>query len=97
MNATTDQAAQVEAGPYRVFVRAFTALRIFTGLVWLSNGLAKLIDKGGYDWGFISFNLITAARRSPSRTTPQEDLHRPAGRVLPECRVAELGFLRGPP
>jgi len=39
MNATTDQAAQVEAGPYRVFVRAFTALRIFTGLVWLSNGL----------------------------------------------------------
>jgi uncharacterized membrane protein YphA (DoxX/SURF4 family) len=39
--------------------RAFTALRIFTGLVWFSNGLAKLIDKGNYDWGFISFNLIT--------------------------------------
>lgn len=43
----------------RVFVMAFTALRIFTGLVWLSNGLAKLTDKGTYDWGFISFNLIT--------------------------------------
>ncbi len=45
MNATSDQAARVEAGSYRVFVRAFTALRIFTGLVLLSNGLAKLIDK----------------------------------------------------
>lgn len=59
MNATIDRPAGVEAGPYWVYVRAFTALRIFTGLVWLSNGLAKLIDKGGYDWGFFSFNLIT--------------------------------------
>lgn len=39
--------------------RAFTALRIFTGLVWLSNGLAKLVGKGGYDLGFFSFNLVT--------------------------------------
>jgi len=37
----------------------FTALRIFTGLVWLSNGLAKLFDRGTYDWGFFSFNLVT--------------------------------------
>jgi thiosulfate dehydrogenase (quinone) large subunit len=44
---------------YLAMARAFAALRIFTGLVWLSNGLAKLINKGTYDWGFISFNLIT--------------------------------------
>jgi len=43
----------------RVMTRAFTALRIFTGLVWFSNALAKIFDKGTYDWGFISFNLIT--------------------------------------
>ncbi len=41
-----------------IFVRLFTALRIFTGLVWLTNGLAKMINKSGYDIGFFSFNLI---------------------------------------
>jgi thiosulfate dehydrogenase (quinone) large subunit len=59
MTASTQPEAQAASAPHRVFVRAFTALRIFTGLVWLSNGLAKLIDKGTYDWGFISFNLVT--------------------------------------
>ena len=28
-----------------LMARVFTALRIFTGLVWLSNGVAKLIGK----------------------------------------------------
>lgn len=37
----------------------FTALRIFTGLVWLSNALAKVFNIGLVDWGFFSFNLIT--------------------------------------
>ena len=45
--------------PARMMARAFTALRIFTGLVWLSNALAKVVDKGLYDFGFISFNLVT--------------------------------------
>ncbi|MDQ2758495.1 MAG: DoxX family membrane protein [Actinomycetota bacterium] len=39
--------------------KAFTALRVFTGLVWLSNGVAKLIGKATYDLGFLSFNLIS--------------------------------------
>ncbi len=54
----TDQTVG-SVGTGRVMARAFTALRVFTGLVWFSNGLAKLIDKGSYDWGFISFGLIT--------------------------------------
>ncbi|MEP6851429.1 MAG: hypothetical protein ABJA87_02020 [bacterium] len=41
-----------------VFVRLFTALRIFIGLVWLSNGLAKVFEKNNYDLGFFSFNLV---------------------------------------
>jgi thiosulfate dehydrogenase [quinone] large subunit len=41
-----------------IFVRLFTALRIFTGLVWLSNALAKVFEKRTYDWGFFSFNLV---------------------------------------
>jgi thiosulfate dehydrogenase [quinone] large subunit len=44
---------------YRLMARAFTALRIFTALVWLSNALAKVTGIGNYDWGFFSFNLIT--------------------------------------
>jgi uncharacterized membrane protein YphA (DoxX/SURF4 family) len=44
-----------------VFARAFTALRIFTGLVWLSNGLAKSFEVAQYDLGFFSFNLISKA------------------------------------
>ncbi|MBN9098180.1 MAG: DoxX family membrane protein [Pseudonocardia sp.] len=51
--------AAVPLVPARVLAAAFTALRIFTGLVWLSNGLAKLIDKGNFDLGFFSFNLVT--------------------------------------
>ena len=43
----------------RLMARAFTALRIFTGLVWFSNALAKVFEIGTYDWGFISFNLVT--------------------------------------
>ncbi|MDD7941034.1 DoxX family membrane protein [Actinomycetospora lutea] len=46
--------------PYRLMAGAFAALRIFMGLVFLSNGLAKVTDVGNYDWGFISFNLITS-------------------------------------
>ncbi len=39
--------------------RAFAALRIFMGLVWLSNALAKVFGVAVVDWGFFSFNLIT--------------------------------------
>ena len=44
-----------------IFVRLFTLLRVFTGLVWLSNGLAKVFVKGSYDLGFFSFNLVTTS------------------------------------
>ncbi len=43
----------------RSLAGGFAVLRIFFGVVWLSNGLAKLTDTGNYDWGFASFNLIT--------------------------------------
>lgn len=55
---TTDPVAETDIS-HRLMARAFAALRIFTGLVWLSNALAKTFDVGNYDWGFFSFNLIT--------------------------------------
>lgn len=54
--ATTQPA--VSAALSQTLAKGFAALRIFFGLIWLSNGLAKLIGKGSYDWGFMSFNLI---------------------------------------
>ncbi|HEY6425018.1 MAG TPA: DoxX family membrane protein [Pseudonocardiaceae bacterium] len=45
--------------PCRAFAQGFAALRIFIGLVWLSNALAKVTGVGVVDWGFFSFNLIT--------------------------------------
>lgn len=97
MNATIDQAAQVEAGPYRVFVGAFTALRIFTGLVWLSNGLAKLIDKGGYDWGFISFNLVTrGSAQSIANDASKKTYIAPLGAFYQNVVLPRTGGSSGP-
>lgn len=48
----------VDARSAALMARAFTALRIFTGLVWLTNGLAKVIGQKSYDLGLISFNLV---------------------------------------
>lgn len=42
-----------------IYAKGFAALRIFTGLVWLSNGLAKVFNKGSFDLGFWSFSLIS--------------------------------------
>ncbi len=55
---TADDTA-VGAATFRVMGRAFAVLRIVTGLVFLSNALAKVSGVGNYDWGFFSFNLIT--------------------------------------
>ena len=56
---STTGPAVAAPGSHGLMAGAFTALRIFTGLVWFSNGLAKVFEKGNYDWGFISFNLVT--------------------------------------
>ncbi len=34
-----------------IFVRLLTALRIFIGISWLTNGLAKVFEKANYDIG----------------------------------------------
>ena len=44
---------------YHLMTRAFVALRIFTGLVWFSNALAKIANRGSFDWGFIKFGLVS--------------------------------------
>ena len=71
---TTGPRPPVALSDAMLMAKAFTVLRVFTGLVWLTNGLAKLIGKATYDLGFISFNLVdrgvaeSIAKDASSRT-----------------------------
>lgn len=56
---TTDVDIAAAASTVRTMGRAFAVLRIFTGLVWLSNAIAKVPGVGSADWGFFSFTLVT--------------------------------------
>lgn len=42
-----------------VLYAGVVALRVYVGLVWLSNGLAKAFDRSNVTWGGFSFSLIT--------------------------------------
>jgi thiosulfate dehydrogenase (quinone) large subunit len=76
-----------------VMARAFTALRIFTGLVFVSNGLAKLIDKGTYDWAFISFNLITrGTAQSIASGASSKTYIKPLGAFYRDVVLPHWGF-----
>lgn len=57
MQDTTEQIHPM-ARPYGSLAGGFAALRIFLGLVWLSNALAKVFEISNVDWGVFSFNLI---------------------------------------
>jgi len=59
---------------HHALARGFAALRIFFGLIWFTNGLAKLTGVGAYDLGVLSFGLINvgaaeAIAASASRDT----------------------------
>ena len=56
---TEDTAAG--ASTFRLMGRAFAVLRIFTGLVFLTNGLAKVTGIQDVNLGFFSFTLITSS------------------------------------
>lgn len=79
--------------PVRGFARAMCALRIFTGLVWLSNGLAKLFEVGNVDLGFFSFNLITKeAARSIATGASGKTAITPLGGFYRDVVLPNWGF-----
>jgi len=60
MSSVTGMSEDVHAAStYRLMGKGFAALRIFFGLVWLSNGLAKAFNAQNFDLGFFSFTLIS--------------------------------------
>ena len=58
MTADVTKTARVGVDP-GVAARGLAAVRIFVGVVWLANGLAKLVNKSDYDLGVVSFGLIS--------------------------------------
>ncbi|MEJ7648790.1 MAG: hypothetical protein WKF57_07125 [Nakamurella sp.] len=92
MGSTTETAT---AGTidHDVFARLFTVLRIFTGLVWLSNALAKVFNKASYDLGFFSFSLIdTGSARSILTGAASHTDIRPLGALYQNLVLSNWGF-----
>jgi thiosulfate dehydrogenase (quinone) large subunit len=87
---TTDQRAGIDAS---LLARAVTALRIFTGLVWLSNGMAKLFDVGKIDLGFFTGSLISkgAANAILTRASENTDIT-PLGAFYRDVVLPNWGF-----
>jgi hypothetical protein len=72
---------------------AFTALRIFTGLVWLSNAIAKVINVNLYDWGFLSFNLVTrGVAESIAKDASSKTYIAPLGAFYQHVLLPHWGF-----
>lgn len=57
MHETTHQSGALTTSP-RSLAGGLAALRVFFGLIYLSNTLAKVAGTANYDLGFFSFNLI---------------------------------------
>ncbi len=93
MASTTPERTQPQLAAPRTLAGGFAALRIFFGLVWLSNGLAKLFDTGNYDWGFLSFNLITrGAARSIATNAAGKSQLAPLGAFYRDVVLPNWGF-----
>ena len=92
-NTQTADVAVDSDNVHRLMARAFTALRIFTGLVWLSNALAKIFDVGNYDWCFFSFNLITlGAARGIATDASAKTYIAPLGALYRDVVLPHWGF-----
>jgi len=92
--ATTQTSAPTPIeGSYRTMARGFAALRIFMGLVWVSNALAKVFSSGSFDLGFFSFNLITrdAAQRIATNAASKRQIV-PLGAFYRDVVIPNWGF-----
>jgi uncharacterized membrane protein YphA (DoxX/SURF4 family) len=71
--------------------RGLAAFRVFVGLVWLANALAKVANQGSYDLGVVSFGLIsrdTARGLLESYTGPESNAIAPLKTVYRDLVLA---------
>src|ERR671910_13205 len=82
--------------PTMRIAKGLAAFRIFVGLVWLGNALAKVVNQGSYDLGVVSFSLIsrdTARGLLESYTGPESNAIAP----LKSLYIAPLAILAAVP
>lgn len=96
MTETAPAPQTTRIGDATIFVRLFTALRIFTGLVFLTNALAKVFEKGSFDLGFFSFTLISKSSAKNILTDAAEKTWiRPLGAFYQHLVLPGWGFWAG--
>jgi uncharacterized membrane protein YphA (DoxX/SURF4 family) len=81
--------------PTMRIAKGLAAFRIFVGLVWLGNALAKVVNQGSFDLGVVSFGLIsrdTARGLLESYTGPESNAIAPLKSVYRDLVLANWGF-----
>jgi len=83
--------------PTMWIAKGLAAFRIFVGLVWLGNALAKVVNKGSYDLGVVSFSLIsrdTARGLLETYTGPESNAIAPLKSIYTDLVLANWGFFQ---
>jgi len=83
--------------PTMRIAKGLAAFRVFVGLVWLGNALAKVVNHGSYDLGVVSFSLIsrdTARGLLESYTGPESHAIAPLKTVYRDLVLANWGFFQ---
>jgi hypothetical protein len=77
--------------------KGLAAFRIFVGLVWLGNALAKVVGQGSFDLGVISFSLIsrdTARGLLETYTGPDSNAIAPLKTIYTDLVLANWGLFQ---
>jgi thiosulfate dehydrogenase (quinone) large subunit len=77
--------------PTMRIAKGLAAFRIFVGVVWLGNALAKVVNQGSFDLGVVSFGLIsrdTARGLLESYTGPESNAIAPLKSVYRDLVLA---------
>ena len=83
--------------PTMRIAKGLAAFRVFVGLVWLGNALAKVVNKGSFDLGVVSFSLIsrdTARGLLETYTGPESHAIAPLKSVYRDLVLANWGFFQ---
>jgi uncharacterized membrane protein YphA (DoxX/SURF4 family) len=83
--------------PTMRIARGLAAFRIFVGLVWLSNALAKVFNQGSFDLGVVSFGLIsrdTARGLLETYTGPESNAIAPLKSLYTDLVLANWGVFQ---
>jgi uncharacterized membrane protein YphA (DoxX/SURF4 family) len=83
--------------PIARIAKGLAAFRVFVGLVWLGNALAKVFNQGSFDLGVVSFSLIsrdTARGLLETYTGPESNAIAPLKSVYRELVLANWAFFQ---